>query len=109
MNHSPVIADATFHLPFFAENNTIIGTVFALDPDEFQELSFSILRWISVIESPLEESFAIRGQFTSSHFAIDPSYGTLSLMDPGIFSHSIDKILLRVMVMDNGYPSLNDT
>lgn len=109
VNHPPVIADATFQLPLYAENNTIIGTVFALDPDENQVLSFSILSLLSIVESLVEESSILRNLSTSSHFAIDPLYGTLRLINPDLFNQFVDRILLHIMVIDNGSPSLNDT
>ena len=109
LNHTPVIADATFQLPLYAENNTVIGTVFALDPDENQVLSFSILRLISIGESLVEESSTLSSLATNPHFVIDPLYGTLSFINPDLFNQFVDRILLHIMVIDNGSPSLNDT
>ena len=109
LNHPPVIADATFQLPLYAENNTVIGTVFALDPDENQVLSFSILRLISIGESLVEESSTLSNLATNPHFVIDPLYGTLSFINPDLFNQFVDRILLHIMVIDNGPPSLNDT
>ena len=99
VNHPPVIADATFHLPLYSENNTSVGTVFALDPDENQVLTFSILRLISICGS----------RSTASHFAINPFSGILSLIDPDLFNQPSNRILIHVLVADNGSPSLNNT
>ncbi|KAK8808037.1 hypothetical protein WA588_006522, partial [Blastocystis sp. NMH] len=41
-NEPPIIANATFSLPLFSEEGTVLGRVFAADPDEVQELQFSI-------------------------------------------------------------------
>lgn len=109
VNHPPVIADATFHLPLYSENNTIVGTVFALDPDENQVLTFSILRLISICESLLEELLTTGSRSTASHFAINPFSGILSLIDPDLFNQPSNRILIHVLVADNGSPSLNNT
>ena len=42
-NEPPIIANATFSLPLFSGVGTVLGKVFAVDPDEDQTLQYSIL------------------------------------------------------------------
>ena len=79
----------------FSEEGTVLGRVFAADPDEDQELQFSILgRFFSL------------GSF---FFAIDSDDGSISFSDSSLFNHAVSEVSLRVIVVDNGSPSLNNT
>ena len=87
----------------FSEEGTVLGKVFAVDPDKDQKLQFSLLGSAAPLESLLDDNLF------ASFFAIDSDAGTISLSDSSLFSHVVTEVSLRVMVVDNGSPSLNNT
>lgn len=87
----------------FSEEGTVLGRVFAADPDEVQELQFSILGRLFSLGSCIDDTLY------SFFFAIDSDDGSISLSDSSLFNHAVSEVSLRVMVVDNGSPSLNNT
>lgn len=90
-------------LPLFSEEGTVLGRVFAVDPDEDQKLEFSILGSTAPLQSCLDNTLF------SSFFAIASDSGRISLSDSSLFNHAVSELSLRVMVEDDGSPSLNNT
>ena len=87
----------------YSEEGTVLGKVFAVDPDEDQKLQFSILGSTTPMESCIDDSLF------SSFFAVDGDSGSISLSDSSLFNHAVSEVCLRVMVVDDGSPSLNNT
>ena len=102
-NEPPIVANATFSLPLYSNEGTALGRVFAVDPDKDQSLQYLILGSISHSGSYSDDlPFA-------PFFVINSDTGTISLFDASLFSNVVSEVFLRVMVVDDGSPSLNNT
>ena len=119
VNQPPIIANATFFIPLFSSNSTIIGRVFAVDPDHNQQLTFSlssriysfIVIIILFLDSTSHQNFT---SIFSQFFSIHPHSGEIVLIDSSLFNHTninlfSDFILLMVTVCDNGIPPLHSS
>lgn len=109
-NNAPLIADASFLLPLFSEQGTVVGKMFAMDPDEEQSLSFSItdIRQSQRLSRGMQQTNQIEGILQSS-FTIDPLTGVIRLANTGLFDSNLTSVDVFVAVADNGIPSLNAT
>ena len=91
INEAPVISDQTFSIEENTANGTIVDTVAALDPNEGDTLSYSI----------------ISGN-TDDVFAIDSSSGQITVS--GSLDHeTTPSYSLTVQVSDGGTPALTST
>ncbi len=88
-NNDPVINDQTFEIQGNASESSFVGKVIATDPDDGQQLTYSITNGN---ESDL--------------FSIDPTSGKISVISDLNFS-SNQSIVLDVMVSDNGLSPLS--
>ncbi len=91
-NQQPVIENKTFAIDEFSANGTIVGTVTASDPDNWQALAFSISA----------------GNINDA-FIIDSYTGIISVADSAALDYETTPVFnLTVKVQDNGAGNLND-
>ncbi|NVO20116.1 MAG: T9SS type A sorting domain-containing protein, partial [Bacteroidetes bacterium] len=91
INETPVIVNQEFSIAENAPYGTVIGTVSASDPDEGQQLTYSILM----------------GN-TNNAFAIQPATGELSVINSNMLDFETNNTFtLIVNVSDNGADSLS--
>jgi len=92
VNHPPVINDQSFSLPENSPSGTLIGKINASDPDASQTLSWSIL-----------------SGNTSGAFSLQQD-GNLLVNNASMMDFETTPVFtMRVLVRDNGIPSLTDT
>lgn len=90
VNESPVIEDQGFNLNENAPNGTSVGTVLATDPDQGQQLTYSIL-----------------SGNTGNTFAINSNTGVLSVSNNQLLNFESNAMYnLTVRVQDNGTVAL---
>ncbi len=91
-NQPPVIDDKTFAIDEFSANGTVVGTVTASDPDNWQGLAFSIT-----------------AGNTNDAFAIDSYSGIITVADSTALDYETTPVFnLTVKVQDNGVGNLSD-
>ena len=91
-NQSPVINDQVFSIDENRAKGTVVGTVTASDPDNWQALAFSI----------------IAGN-TNNAFTIDSYTGIISVADSTALDYETTPVFnLTVKVQDNGVGNLNN-
>ncbi len=93
INTAPSVTDQFFSLNEFSENGSVIGSVQARDPDDGQDLKFSII-----------------GGNQNEAFTIDPFSGTLYVNNKDALNYGqTPEFSLLVKVRDNGQGFLSDT
>ncbi len=91
VNEAPEISDQTFWVGENSPNGTLVGLVLADDPDNGQQLTYSIT-----------------GGNTDNAFAIDPSTGALTVSNSSAINSSVNPVFnLTVEVTDNGTGTLS--
>lgn len=93
VNEAPLVHAPVFSVDENAANLTIIGTVFASDPDPNQTVTFSI------VSSTIPQAFGI-----------DPQYGVLYVLDRSLLNYeATPTAIVMVRATDNGQPALSTT
>ncbi|HET6424327.1 MAG TPA: cadherin domain-containing protein [Planctomycetaceae bacterium] len=93
VNESPVVTPRDFSIPENSQNNAVIGTIAAVDPDFGQQ-----------------RTFAITAGNTNNAFAIDPQTGTLTVRNSAALNYeTVTVFQLTVTVTDNGTPVKSGT
>jgi hypothetical protein len=91
INETPVIANQTFSIAENSANGTFVGTVLALEPDELQSLSYTILSGNS-----------------NNAFAINTTTGNLTVANSAALNYETTPVYsLVVKVKDNGPGTLS--
>ena len=98
VNHPPTLVTTDLSVPLFAANGTVVGDILAYDPDRNDTLSFSLLRG---------EQNGVADSVILSAFVVDALSGTLTLVNDHLFEVYRGNVSLLVLVMDDGFPSLN--
>jgi len=92
VNENPVIEDQGFNINENIPNGTVVGAVFASDPDQGQQLTYSI----------------IAGN-TGNTFAIHSTTGSLTVSNNQLINFESNALFdLNVRVQDNGTGNLSD-
>jgi hypothetical protein len=92
VNEAPVIDDQLFLLEQFSDNGTQVGTIVASDPDNGQQLTYSIL-----------------SRHIGNPFAVNPSSGLITVANSSLLDMSTNPVfVLIVQVKDNATPFLTD-
>jgi hypothetical protein len=93
VNEAPILNDTSFSIPENTPNSTVVGTVYASDPDVGSALHY-----------------AITGGNGAAAFAIDPYTGKVTVADKSLLDYEArDTFYLTTTVTDNGSPQLSTT
>lgn len=91
LNQFPVIEDQAFTVNENTSNGAVVGTVIASDPDEGQNLTYSI----------------VSGNISNT-FQINATTGVLSVANSGTLNYELHQVfILVVSVEDNGFGNLS--
>lgn len=93
VNEAPILNDTTFSIPENTPNSTVVGTVFATDPDVGSALHY-----------------AITAGNGAAAFSIDPYTGKVTVANASLLDYEArNTFYLTMTVTDNGSPQLSTT